>query len=189
MLLRKGLYALGLLCLFGCSTAPVVSYSELARLKGEQTVRFFYPSAGGEVEAYVARPRGAGPFPLVILLHGHSLVGRGAVQVLPTAEALAKENCFAGFAISLPGYGSTEIPQRAIEEATRQVVKDGLAIAEQLSWIDKSHIMFYGVSRGAIVAAAMLNEVEGLSGSVLYSGARRSGPLYAKLQCLCAQVA
>jgi dipeptidyl aminopeptidase/acylaminoacyl peptidase len=115
---------------------------------------------------------------LVILLHGHSLIGRGAEQVLSTAEALAREICFAGLAISLPGYGSTEIPRGSIEGTTRQVVKDGLSMAKQLRWVDSSHVIFYGVSRGAVVAAAMLNEVEGVSGAVLYSGAYDLNRLY-----------
>jgi len=157
---------------------PVVSYSGLKILQSEQTVRFFYPSAGGKVEAYIVRPRGDGPFPLVVLLHGHSLVGRGAEQVLSTAEALAKENCFAGLAISLPGYGATEVPEGPIEEVTVQVVKDGLSIAQQLSWVDRSRVMFYGVSRGATVAAAILNKIDGVRGSVLYSGAYDLGMLY-----------
>jgi len=178
MRFKNRLATLILLFVFACNTTPVVSYSGLKILQSEQTVRFFYPSAGGKVEAYIVRPRGDGPFPLVVLLHGHSLVGRGAEQVLSTAEALAKENCFAGLAISLPGYGATEVPEGPIEEVTVQVVKDGLSIAQQLSWVDRSRVMFYGVSRGATVAAAILNKIDGVRGSVLYSGAYDLGMLY-----------
>jgi dipeptidyl aminopeptidase/acylaminoacyl peptidase len=178
MLKRSGLATIGLLFLFACNTVRVVPYKRLAGLEGEQTVRFFYPSAGGSVEAYVARPRGAGPFPLVILLHGHSLVGRGAEQVLATAQALASEICFASIAISLPGYGSTEVANGSIEDATRQVVKDGLSIAKQNAWIDERRVMIYGVSRGATFAAALINEVKEISGAVLYSGAYDLERLY-----------
>jgi dipeptidyl aminopeptidase/acylaminoacyl peptidase len=178
MLFKTGLSALVLFCLLACNTAPVVPVKQLKSLEGSLTARIFYPSAGGDVEAYVARPRGAGPFPLVILLHGHSLVGRGAVQVLSIAEALASEICFAAFAISLPGYGSTEVPRGPIAETTRQVVQDGLSIAKELSWVDKRHVLFFGVSRGATVTAAMLNDLKEVSGAVLYSGAYDLGMLY-----------
>jgi len=178
MLKRSGLATIGLLFLFACNTVRVVPYEQLAALQGEQTVRFFFPSAGGSVEAYVARPRGAGPFPLVILLHGHSLIGRGAEQVLATAQALASEICFASMAISLPGYGSTEVANGSIEDATRQVVKDGLSIAKQNAWIDERRVMIYGVSRGATCAAALINEVKEISGAVLYSGAYDLERLY-----------
>jgi dipeptidyl aminopeptidase/acylaminoacyl peptidase len=178
MLKKSGVVAISLLFLFACNAVRVVPYKQLATLQGEQTARFFYPSAGGKVEAYVARPRGAGPFPLVILLHGHSLSGRGAEQVLGTAQALASELCFASVAISLPGYGSTEVSDGSIADTTRQVVKDGLSVAKQITWIDEQRLMFYGVSRGATVAAAMINEVKDVSGAVLYAGAYDLARLY-----------
>jgi dipeptidyl aminopeptidase/acylaminoacyl peptidase len=178
MLKKIGLGAITFLFVFACSTSKVVPYKQLAALEDEQTARFFYPSAGGSVEAYVTRPRGAGPFPLVILLHGHSMSGRGAEQLLGTARVIAKEICFATVAISLPGYGSTEVNNTSIENGTRQVVKDGVSVARQIPWIDQRHLMFYGVSRGATVAAAMINDVKDVTGAVLYAGAYDIARLY-----------
>jgi dipeptidyl aminopeptidase/acylaminoacyl peptidase len=164
--------------LLSCQSPRLVSRQQIGSMDEPQTARFFYSSAGGNIEAYVVRPDGEGPFPLVILLHGHSLIGRGAEQVLSTAQTFARDICFAGLAISLPGYGASEVVQGSIDETTRQVVKDGVAFAKQLGWVDQRQLFFFGVSRGAIIAAAMLNDIEGLGATVLYSGAYDLARLY-----------
>jgi dipeptidyl aminopeptidase/acylaminoacyl peptidase len=178
MQLKPLLAVLSFLFLLSCHPPRVVSHQQLSSVGEPQTARFFYPSGGGNIEAYIIRPDGEGPFPLVILLHGHSFFGRGADQVLSTAQTFAREICFAGLAISLPGYGSSEVVQGSVEDTTRQVVKDGVAFTKQLHWVDQGHLFLFGVSRGAIIAAAMLNDVEGISGAVLYSGAYDLGRLY-----------
>jgi dipeptidyl aminopeptidase/acylaminoacyl peptidase len=176
--MRTALAALSLLLVLSCHNGQVVSYQQLSSLEDRQTARVFYPSGGGTIEAYVTRPEGEGPFPLVVMLHGHSFIGRGAEQVLSTAQTFAREICFASLAISLPGYGASAGIEGSIEDSTRRAVKDGLAFAQQLEWVDQGQTFFYGVSRGAIVAAALLNDVEGISGAVLYSGAYDLGRLY-----------
>lgn len=176
--IKAALAALSCLLLLSCHSPRLLSPQQLSSVSEPQTARFLYSSAGGNIEAYVIRPDGDGPFPLVILLHGHSLIGRGAEQVLSTAQAFARDICFAGLAISLPGYGSSEVVQGSIEDSTRQVVRDGVAFAKQLQWVDQSQLFFFGVSRGATIAAAMLNDIEGLSGAVLYSGAYDLERLY-----------
>jgi len=74
-------------------------------------------TSGSNAEAYLTRPTGSGPFPLMILLHGHtfgSIVG--GESVVPEAEAFARHLCFAGLAVSLPGYGATEVQRGRSKE-------------------------------------------------------------------------
>lgn len=171
MHLLKSLRVVALAVCAACSGIHTVPQDSLPTLRAEQTARFFFPSAGGLAEAYLARPRGQGPFPLILFLHGHSWVGRGAEQLLNTAQTIAAEQCFAGLAISLPGYGATKANGSPLDQQTRQVVQDAIAAARRLSWIDASRLYLYGHSRGAVVAAAMVNDVAGVEGAVLRSGA------------------
>jgi len=178
MLYVLPLVLLPLLVLPGCNLVRNVPEKKLESVRQGEMVRFFYPSSGGQVEAYITRPHAAAPTPLVILLHGHSLAGRGAVQVLRAAGTLSDDLCLTTLAISLPGYGATDVPSGSIPTVTRQVVLDGLALTQKLSWVDAQKVFFYGVSRGAIVASALVKDVENLRGAILVSGAYDLERLY-----------
>jgi dipeptidyl aminopeptidase/acylaminoacyl peptidase len=175
---RALLLGIGFLFVVGCVAIRSVPLAELRSLPEGATARFAFPVGGGKAEAYLVRPHGPGPFPLMVLLHGHSWGGMGAKRVLPAADLFARELCFAGLAVSLPGYGDTQIEAGPLAEVTRQVVLDAVATARQLPWIDAKRLYVYGFSRGAVVAAALIKQMDGLKGALLHSGAYDLPQLY-----------
>src|SRR5262249_34477852 len=110
--------------------------------------------------------------PLMILLHGHTFGSMGGAEsVVPEAEAFAKDLCYAGLAVSLPGYGGTEVPLGLDPKITLDVILDGISLVKKLPWIDSKRIYLYGFSRGAFFASLLANRLEGIEGIVLHSGA------------------
>ncbi|MSP38333.1 MAG: hypothetical protein EXR70_07570 [Deltaproteobacteria bacterium] len=176
--LQRFVAPLLLIVLSGCATVTTMPLNGLPALAPNSTARFLFPSAGGSAEGFLVRPRGDGVYPLMVLLHGHSFVGIGARRVLPAAEAFASEVCYAGLAVSLPGYGDTSISAGPVDEVTRRVVLDAIAAAKNMTWIDSKKIYLYGFSRGAVVAAAMIGQIAGIKGALLHSGAYDLPQLY-----------
>jgi dipeptidyl aminopeptidase/acylaminoacyl peptidase len=107
----------------------------------------------------------------MILLHGHTLWSMGGESVVSEAEAFASDLCYAGLAVSLPGYGATEVPPSTDPNITLNVVLDGLSLVKKLSWIDSKRFYLYGFSRGAFFAALLANRLDGIEGVILHSGA------------------
>src|SRR5215468_7640193 len=117
-------------CIFylvACNTARTVSTEALGNTPAGITTRFFFPTSGSSAEAYLTRPAGSGPFPLMILLHGYTFgsIG-GAESIVSEAEAFASDLCYAGLAVSLPVFGATEVPPRMDPEITLDVVLDAV---------------------------------------------------------------
>jgi len=158
-------------CLVAC-TAKTIPIEALSDIPAGVTLRFLFSTSGSNAEAYLTRPAGPGPFPLMILFHGHTFesIG-GAGSVVPEAEAFASDLCYAGLAVSLPGYGATEVPEGMDPEITLNVVLDGISLVKKLPWIDSTRLYLYGFSRGAFFAALLANRLEGVQGIVLQSGA------------------
>jgi dipeptidyl aminopeptidase/acylaminoacyl peptidase len=162
----------------GCNLVQTTSVQDLHLSSSGTAVQFFYESLGGKVEGYLVRPAGDGPFPLMILLHGHTWMRDGARRLIPVAQLFSSDLCYASLALSLPGYGKTEVAGDDDKEAATRVLLDGISKASQLPWVDRDRLMLYGFSRGAVFAAALAGKVRGLRGLVLHSGAYDIGRLY-----------
>jgi len=171
-MLRRFIFPVfGIFHLFACSTATTISVEELADVPPGVTRHFIFPTSGSNAEAYITRPVGPGPFPLMIFLHGHTIGGAiGAGSMLPEAQAFASDLCYAGLAVSLPGYGATEVPPGTDPEATLDVVLDAASLVKKLPWIDSKRSYLYGYSRGAFFTSLLASRIEGIAGVVLQSG-------------------
>jgi dipeptidyl aminopeptidase/acylaminoacyl peptidase len=169
------------LCIFylvACNAAKTISIEALGDTPAGVTTHFVFPTSGSNAEAYLTRPAGPGPFPLMILLHGHTLGSIGAGSMVPEAEAFASDLCYAGLAVSLPGYGATEVRPGIDPKITLNVVLDAVSLIKNLPWIDPKRFYLYGFSRGAFFTSLLANRIEGIEGIILHSGAYDLNRLY-----------
>jgi dipeptidyl aminopeptidase/acylaminoacyl peptidase len=158
-------------CLAACSTAKTVSIRALGDIPSGVTSHFLFPTSGSSAEAYLTRPAGSGPFPLMILLHGHTVGPIGADTMVGEAEAFANDLCYAGLAVSLPGYGATKVPPGTDPKITLNVILDAVSLVEKLPWIESNRFYLYGFSRGAFFTSLLANRLDGIEAVVLQSGA------------------
>ena len=141
----------------GCNVAKTTSIEALGDSPAGITTRFVFPTSGSNAEAYLTRPAGPGPFPLMILLHGHNFGSVGAKSIVPEAEAFASDLCYAGLAVSLPGFGATEVQPGMDPRITLSVVLGAISLIKNLPWIDPKQLYLYGFSRGAFYTSLLAN--------------------------------
>ena len=162
----------------GCGGFRDIETRQLEATAPSSPVRFFYDTEGGKAEAFLVRPEGRGPFPLIVLLHGHNRNGSGAEVLRPVAELFANKMCYAALAVSLPGYGATQVANGGDRDVVAGVLADGIADASKLSWIDPKRILLYGFSRGAVFGASSVSRLPRLQAVILHSGAYDLAQLY-----------
>ena len=131
--------------------------------------RLTYSSNGNELEELILKPQGDGPFPSVILVHGHNMFG--AWDHFTLAYFLAAD----GYVSVLPsqvGYGFSKGQRDFCGPMTVQGIIDGAVEASKLSYIDKNNIAIWGISRGATAASQVITKEQDLfKAAVLQSGA------------------
>ena len=164
--------------LVACNATKTISLESLVDTPAGGTSHFLFPTSGSNAEAYLTRPAGPGPFPLMILLHGHTLGSIGAESIVPAAEAFASDLCYAGLAVSLPGYGATEVPPGTDPKTTLDVVLTQLPRQEPPVDRFEAILPLRLLGRGAFFTALLANRIEGIEGMVLHSGAYDGIRLY-----------
>ncbi|PYM95986.1 MAG: hypothetical protein DME04_03165 [Candidatus Rokuibacteriota bacterium] len=171
---RRRLFAVAvLLLLAGCAAAK-------DRLLIDRAGRVIYReslphSRDGRknVEVFWTRPAGDGPYPALLLIHGHQeqLRNGGEAYVATGRLGVIAARGFVAAALSQPGYGNSDGPQDYCGPFTQEAALVALDFLRKQSFVDPKKVALYGYSRGAIVASMVATQDPQLAAVVLGAGA------------------
>ena len=136
-----------------------------------------------DVELFISRPEGSGPWPVVLFAHGHQSPPRpgGRVfirverrPVLATIdegrlERMSERGYFAA-AVSLPGYGTTSGPPDFWGPRSQAAMRAALDHLLALPDIDREKVVVYGVSGGAATASMVATTEPRIKALILVAG-------------------
>jgi len=140
-----------------------------------------HAAADPGLELVVRRPEGAGPFPAVVLVHGHSRERRGAADVLGVADELVKKGWVA-VAVSLPGYGKSHGEPDYCGPRSQEAVLAAVRHARAQRGVDGKRVAVYGMSRGAVTAAMAAAKDPQLAALVLVTPIYDLGATYRRMR-------
>ncbi len=132
------------------------------------------------VEAFFKRPLGHGPWPAVVLLHGHqSWPSAGGADFVKwgVLDKYAQRGYLA-VAVSEPGFGNSSGPPDFCGPLSQDAVIGVISQLRRKGLIEGDKVVLEGVSMGAIVAGLIAAHGQPLAGVVLISGVY-DFPLYA----------
>lgn len=119
------------------------------------------------IAAAIRKPKGPGPFPVLVYFHG-APGGRGMEKLVtwargdtgsPVWERFLKD----GYAVVVADYRNDSSPRDALAEDRVTNIDDGMSVLEYvraLPYADKRRIALYGVSRGGHVVVHMLTRTQ-----------------------------
>ena len=148
--MRKALVFLALIiCLSVFVARPVVG--------DVQSLDLTYASRGVKVPATLVLPKGEGPFPLVVILHGHG-DSRNEPGFVNVAFSLASQG-IASFRMDFPGCGdSTEDFSLNTQSNMKQDVINGLTHVIHNYPIDTDNVGAFGYSMGGRLTLELIAE-------------------------------
>jgi len=156
----------------GCSTQSGI----LKGPRGQTIYRDYivHPTkADKRVQIFWIKPEGIGPWPAVLLVHGHQETLRNGGEVYVKAgylEDLAKRG-FVAASVSQPGYGQSDGPADYCGPFTQEAVLGAIEFLRTKPFVNPNKVGLFGYSRGAIVSSMVATRDPKLSAVILGGGA------------------
>lgn len=125
-----------------------------------------------KVEYFLEKPKGNGPWPMIVFLHGHQdspgAGGKVFVQWGVLDQFAARG--YLAVSVSQPGYGNSTGPADFCGPLTQHAVTAVIAKLRGDGYVRDNRILIQGVSRGALVAGLVAAHDPSIRGIVLISG-------------------
>lgn len=143
------------------------------RIAKAQTLSIPHPDdPSKKVEYFLEKPKGNGPWPAIVLLHGHQewpMAGGKDFVKWGVLDEFAVRGYLA-VSISQPGYGGSTGPADFCGPFTQHAVAAVIAKLRTEGYIKENRIVIQGISRGALVAGLVAAHDPSIRGIVLISG-------------------
>lgn len=143
------------------------------RIAKAQTLSMPHPDdLEKKIEYFLEKPNGNGPWPMIVLLHGHQEWPRAGGKDFVKWGVLEEfaNRGYLAVSISQPGYGGSTGPADFCGPFTQHAVAAVIAKLHADGYVRENRVLIQGVSRGALVAGLVAAHDPSIRGIVLISG-------------------
>lgn len=123
-----------------------------------------------QVEYFTGKPAGNGPWPAIVLVHGHQADPRPGAQGSDERLAAFAERGVLAVAVSQSGYGNSSGPPDFCGPFTQHAVAAVIAKLRADGVVASGKLVLLGVSRGATVVAMVAARDPDIAGLILIAG-------------------
>jgi dipeptidyl aminopeptidase/acylaminoacyl peptidase len=169
----KNLFIAVLLVLLGCTAIEEGQLIDRGGWLANREMLRHSKDDNKKIEIFWTKPAGDGPYPAVLLIHGHQeQVRNGGEAFVKTGRLgiLAKQGYVAA-SLSQPGYGNSDGPPDYCGPFTQDAALVALDFLRKQPFVNPNKLALYGYSRGAIVAGMVAGRDPKIAAVVLGAGA------------------